>query len=251
MRALVTGAASGIGAATAAALKAGGAEVVGLDLRPGTGCDDWLTADLSDLGAIAALDLPGRFDALVNAAGLPPRPGTEALVLRVNVMGLRALTEHMLPRLAPGGAIVNIASKAGARWRENLDQARRLLALDPGALEDFVAAEGIDPVRSYDLSKEAVILWTKCNTERLQAMGLRANSVSPAAVETPILGDFETAFGDRAARGTARMGRPGSAAEVGAVAAFLARPESGWVKGHDLPVDGGLAAMMECDALGL
>ena len=58
----------------------------------------------------------------------------------------------------------------------------------------FIADHSIDPIRAYDLSKEAVIVWTKANTERLFALGLRANTVSPAAVDTGILADFGTAF---------------------------------------------------------
>ncbi len=154
--------------------------------------------------------------------------------------------------LEPGGAIVSLASKAGSRWRENLPQVRALLAVDrPGDLAGFVARHGIDAVRAYDLSKEAVIVWTRRETGRLQRLGLRANTVSPAAVETPILRDFEAAFGERASRGTALMGRPGTAGEVAAAVVFLGSAESGWIKGVDLPVDGGLAAILEAEALRL
>lgn len=251
MRVLVTGAATGIGAATAATLRRGGAEITAIDIAdPGAAVDRWIEADLSDPGAIAALPLEGRFDALVNAAGLPPRAGLEEKILALNVFGLRQMTETALPHLAQGASIVNVASKAGARWQENLDQVRRLLALDgPGALTVFIAAEGIDPVRAYDLSKEAVIVWTRFETARLQSLGLRANSVSPAAVETRLLADFMTAFGARAERGVALTGRPGTADEIGAVAAFLARPESGWIRGVDLPVDGGLTALLDIEKL--
>lgn len=247
MRVLLTGAASGIGAATAAQLKADGAAVVAVDIAEPAGCDGWLRADLGDPAAIDALPLEGRFDALVNAAGLPPRPGRAAEVLAVNALGLVRLTERVLPLMPPGGSVVSVASKAGARWRENLAQARRLLALEVADLPGFVAAEGIDPVRAYDLSKEAVIVWTRAQAPRLKAAGLRANTVSPAAVDTPILGEFVSAFGERAARGEALMGRPGTAAEVAAVVAFLARPESGWVQGVDLPVDGGLHVLGELE----
>ena len=49
------------------------------------------------------------------------------------------------------GAIVSLASKAGARWRENISQVQRFTALSRGEIADFVAMEGIDPVRAYDL----------------------------------------------------------------------------------------------------
>ena len=109
--------------------------------------------------------------------------------------------------------------------------------------------EGIDPVRAYDLSKEAVIYWTKSNTARLLAMGLRANTVSPATIATRILPDFEVAFGDRAARGIALSGRAGTPDEVAEAVAFLASPASAWVRGVNLEVDGGLASQLEIAAL--
>ena len=126
---------------------------------------------------------------------------------------------------------------------------QRFTALSRGEIADFVAMEGIDPVRAYDLSKEAVIYWTKSNTARLLAMGLRANTVSPAAIATRILPDFEAAFGDRAARGIALSGRAGTPDEVAEAVAFLASPASVWVRGVNLEVDGGLAAQLEIAAL--
>lgn len=118
MRVLVTGAAHGIGAASAARLLAMGAKIVAVDLaEPALACD-WHRADLSDPASIDALALTGGFDALVNAAGLPPRAGAQEAVLAVNYHGLVRLTEAALPLMPKGGAIVSLASKAGARWRE-------------------------------------------------------------------------------------------------------------------------------------
>ncbi len=251
MRVLVTGASNGIGAAVADRLTGQGAEVVAIDVEePRTRVAAWHRADLGSSAEIDALELSGRFDALVNAAGLPPRAGQEEAVLAVNYVGLVRLTERVIGRLAEGGAIVGMASKAGARWRENIAQVRRFAALGREDVAAFVERERIDPVRAYDLSKEALIFWTKSNTARLAKMGLRANTVSPAAIRTRILPDFEEAFGERAARGVALSGRAGTPEEVAEAVVFLARPESGWVRGVNLEVDGGLAAQLEIDALG-
>jgi NAD(P)-dependent dehydrogenase (short-subunit alcohol dehydrogenase family) len=250
MRVLVTGAANGIGAASAELLAQAGAQIVAVDLDAPHHADEWHRIDLSVPAEIDALPLTGQFDALVNAAGLPPRAGDEARILAVNHHGLVQLTERALPFLATGGAIVSIASKAGANWRENIAQMRRFQSVPVADLPAFVQAEGVDPVRAYDLSKEAVIYWTKTNTARLRDLGLRANTVSPAAIETRILPDFERAFGERAARGVALSGRAGTALEVAQVVAFLADPRSTWLRGADLAVDGGLHAMLEIAQLG-
>lgn len=248
---VVTGGASGIGAAAVALFRGDGARVTVIDRTdPGPAADHWIRVDLSDLAAIPRIKVDGPVDALVNAAGLPPRPDHQAMILAVNTFALIALTEHLLDHMPEGGAIVNMASKAGGHWRDNLDQVRRLLALDPAAgLDAFVAAERIDPVRAYDLSKEAVIVWGMMNVARLRDRGLRVNAVSPAAVDTPILGDFMTAFGDRATRGVALAGRAGQPREVAEVIRFLASPAASWVTGCNIDCDGGLTAQLEITRL--
>lgn len=255
MRVAITGAAHGIGAAVAAKLAGEGAEITVFDIaEPAPSASLWIEVDLSNpvAAASAAALVEGPFDALINCAGLPPRPGGEATLLAVNTFGLIALTEAMLPKLVDGASIVSVSSKAGSRWRENIAQVKALLAL-PGieALPAFIADQEIDPVRAYDLSKEAVIAWSVGRVEPLIARNLRINTVSPAAVETRILDDFVTAFGDRASAMMARTKRAGRPEEIAEVVAFLASPQSGWIKGADIPVDGGTTALAAADAFGL
>jgi NAD(P)-dependent dehydrogenase (short-subunit alcohol dehydrogenase family) len=247
---VVTGAASGIGRAAALAMKAAGYRVTAIDRNdPGAVADRWFGIDLDDPKAVLpSVDTP--IDALINAAGLPPRAGTEAKVLRVNFLALRHLTLSFLPMMAAGGSIVNMASKAGAHWRENISQVKELMAYPDGSrLDDFVHDNRIDAVRSYDLSKEAVIVWTKSMTADLIERGVRMNAVSPAAVDTPILDDFKSAFGDRAARGIRLTRRAGRADEIAAVIAFLASPRSEWLRGCNIEADGGLTAQLEIEKL--
>ncbi|MEM9602312.1 MAG: SDR family oxidoreductase [Pseudomonadota bacterium] len=259
MRVALTGAASGIGAEVAARLSAAGHTVIAFDIaEPTANVDRWIQADFADGNSIrAALSrAEGPFDALINNAGLPPRPGLETTILQVNFFGLRLFTEGLLDALAPKAAIVNTASRAGAMWRENLPQVKSLMALGhPGdnvdTLDAFIQAHGIDGTRAYNLSKEAVIVLTQTLTEPLIARDIRVNSVSPAAVNTGILQDFVTAFGERVAKNIARVGRPGDADEVADVIVFLASPESRWIKGQDIVVDGGMGAVAACDTLSL
>lgn len=254
MRAAITGAATGIGATTAEKLRLRGYEVVAFDIAEPANVDQWIRVDMSQPDSInaATAQVSGCFDCLINNAGLPPRPGLEQSILSVNFLGLVRITNSLIPMLNEGGAIVNTASRAGAAWRENIEQVKALFALtDPAELGDFVETHTIDHVRAYNLSKEAVIAWGFAQTERLIALNLRMNSVSPAAVSTAILEDFKTAFGEKIARNIARVGRPGLPDEVADVIVFLASRESHWLKGNDLTIDGGMSALAVADQLGL
>ena len=251
----LTGVASGIGAALAKRLKADGHRIIGFDIiETDQSVDQFIPLDLSDPASItaAAAAVTTQLDGLCNNAGLPPRDGLETKILQVNFIGQRLFTRALLDRLKPGSAIVNLASRAGHKWRENVDQIKRLGDLRTmDAVAGFVAAEKIDPVRAYDLSKEAVILWTMAETEALFARELRMNSLSPGGVSTGILDDFARAFGDRMTRNVARAGRAGIAEEIADVAAFALSPESHWMKGEDIALDGGMGAFNLTDALAL
>jgi NAD(P)-dependent dehydrogenase (short-subunit alcohol dehydrogenase family) len=145
-----------------------------------------------------------------------------------------------------------MASRAGHGWAENLSQVKRLAALDRREeLERFVAAEGLTATRCYNLSKEAMILWTQAITEDLFAQDLRAVSLSPGGIATALLDDFRRAFDDVMARNVARAGRPGRPEEVAHVAAFALSREAYWMKGIDIPIDGGMGAFNLSDRLGL
>ncbi len=251
----VTGVASGIGAELARLLKVSGHHVIGFDIRETSeNVDEFITLDLTDATSIAAaVDAVSRpLDGLCNNAGLPPRDGLETTLLQVNFLGTRMFTDLMIPHLNPNASIVNMASRAGAQWRQNLDQVLRLAAITNRAdLDAFVAAEGIESARCYNLSKEAVIVWTAALTEDLIALKLRANSVSPGAVATGILQDFARAFGEIMARNVARAGRVGTPEEIAQIAAFLLSPKSAWIKGIDIPIDGGMGSFNMTDMLGL
>jgi len=254
MRIALTGGATGIGAEVALRLKRDGHDVTVIDIsEPGGHVDRWIRADLGDPDSVSEAigAANGPYDGLINNAGLPPRDGQEEPVLKVNFFALRSIVHGLLDKLTPGAAIVNTASRAGAKWRDNIDEVRALMALDPVNLGGFIADRGIDATRAYCLSKEAVIALTVAETQRLASRGLRMNSVSPAAVNTGILPDFARAFGDRMARNLKRAGRAGTPAEVADTILFLASPESGWIRGQDIVVDGGMDAMRESESLGL
>ena len=251
----ITGVSNGIGRELSRILKSAGYSVVGLDIvEPADSVDQFIELNLSDLASVerAASDMPNDLDGLCNCAGLPPRPGLAAKILAVNFFGTRRLTELSQPKLGEGASVVNLASRAGQGWKDGVEQVTRLARLDLGAdIEGFVTAEKITSIRAYDLSKEAVILWTMASSENYLNRGQRINSISPGAVDTGILQDFEAAFGERMTRNVERAGRAGSPEEIAHLAAFLLSPESSWIKGSDVPIDGGMSAFQTSDALSL
>ena len=242
---IVTGAASGIGAATVALLKAEGARIIGVDRNETADVDEFFEADLSNAASIGALieALPEGANGLANIAGLPPTAPAES-VIRVNLTGLMTLSEGLVPKLSDGASIVNLASLAGVGWAQNLDQVRAVLAL---GLEDdiasFCAAQGLDAdARSYFLSKEALIVWTVQNRWRWRDRGINMNAVSPGPVETPILPDFLETLGERAAEDMAVMDRPGRVGDIAPVVSFLLSEGSGWIRGANIETSGGMHA---------
>lgn len=247
-RVAVTGVSSGIGREIALRLQADGAAVIGLDREaPDSelGLERWIAVDLAEPDSVeqAAASLEGPLAALCNVAGVPGTAPVET-VLRVNFLGLRLLSERLRERLA-GGAVVNVASFAGSRWRQRLPQHRELAETDGfAAALQWLARHPVDPGESYPYSKEVLIVWTKLAALAWRRHGVRVNSVSPGPVETPILDRFRESLGeDFVQRDIDRGGgRPGTAAEIAPLVCFLCSPESGWITGADVPIDGGVAA---------
>ncbi len=254
MRAFITGAATGIGAAVVEKLKARNYEVVALDIVEPSGVDQWIHVDMSDPDSIDAAvnQLTGSFDCLICNAGVPPREGLEEAILSVNYLGLVRCTNAVLPLLKTQASVVHTASRAGHAWRDNLEQVKQLMTLTSNAeLASFIDSHGINHVRAYNLSKEALIVWSMAQTQKMIEMDLRMNTVSPAAVSTGILDDFALAFGERMAKNVARAGRPGTAEEIADVIVFMCSEQSRWMKGMDITIDGGMSALAQVDALAL
>lgn len=252
---IVTGAASGIGAETAKEVKAQGATVIGLDLNePRSYVDQYIEVDLSDPASIetAVAQVPPGIDALCNIAGLPPTRD-RVLVLKVNFLGLRHFTELMIDKLSDGASIVNVASLAGLGWPEAGQQIKNLTAL-----RDFNAVEALceqndvpqEGGRSYFYTKETLIVWTMMNRWTWRDRGIRMNCVSPGPVETPILPDFVETLGERVEEDMKIMDRNGLPSDIAPVIAFLCSDGSAWIRGANIPVDGGMYQHVLCNMHG-
>ena len=244
---VVTGTSSGIGAEVARLARFQGAKVIGLDRNdPSLTLDDFVKADLGTTVAIdaAVARLPAHIDAFCNVAGVP---GTAAgdLVARVNYLGLRHLTEAVLPRMPRGGSIVNVASILGAEWPLRLDLHKELAAVkgfEAGAA--WLRDHPVPHETCYQYFKEALIVWSATQSQEwFMGKGVRMNCVAPGPVFTPILGDFVSMLGEeRIQKDAHRMLRPAFADEVAAVIAWLCGDAARWVSGVNIPVDGGLAS---------
>jgi NAD(P)-dependent dehydrogenase (short-subunit alcohol dehydrogenase family) len=245
---VVVGAGSGIGAAVATHFHDRGDHVLAVDLRPSqTSASQHVQCDLRDAASVAELlsQIGSGWDMLAHVAGVP---GTAAAadVLKVNYLGMRLMTEGMLPLLRHGGSVVVVASTAALGWEQRVEILDGLLQItDADAVEKWQASQDPNyPV--YSTSKQALILYVKRLAARaFTKYGVRINTVSPGPVETPILADFEQTMGKEVlemCRTT--VGRHAYVDDVVPVIAFLGSAEARWVNGQDLIVDGGFLNSM-------
>lgn len=241
-RVVVTGAASGIGHATATLLAAEGAEVISLDRNEPTALvARHLKVDLADAGSIdaALAEIDGSFDVLFNVAGLPGTAPAET-VFKVNALAVRHLSEAALERLTPGGSVVVVSSTAGFGWPDRLDTIKDLLATD--TFEEGVRWFRDNPQdgNAYNFSKEVATVYTMTMGLVFADAGLRINAVLPGPVETPILADFEETMGVDNLDGLKELlGRHARPEEVAKAALFLGSDDASWINGHPLLVEGG------------
>lgn len=243
-RVIVSGCFSGMGEATAKLLLDLGAEVHGLDFKPSAlPLASFCTVDLRDPASIEAGVAGlggGRIDALFNCAGLPNSfPAMD--VMRVNFIGLRHLTQQVLPLMSAGSAIANIASTGGLGWSRRIPD-NMAFVTTPGWDEAIAWCEAnMDTVgEGYAFSKENVIVWTQFMGASLIKQGIRINCTLPSPTQTPMMAEFHKTSGKEVVDAAAEpMGRYSTPAEQAGGLVLLNSDLASIVNGVVLPVDGG------------
>lgn len=239
--AVVTGAASGIGAATARHLHQLGFLVAGLDMNA-QGLEETIgglgsqhrgfVADVCDEQALARVfqqidDWQGRIDALATCAGVVDTSPFDLLtaarfrtLMDINLIGTFSVVQLAVPRMSPGARICTVASVAGLR------------------------GGGLAGTLAYAASKGAVVTMTKGLARELGPRGINVNCVAPAVIRTPMLDDTTRQDGQlqRLHEMTA-LRREGSANEAAEVIAWLLSGKASFVSGVTIPVDGGLTML--------
>jgi len=258
---VITGAASGMGAAATEMLLDLGADVYALDVKPvPLPVKQYIAVDLLKKDSIdaAVAKLPARLDNIFNCAGIPGAKYkgasfTEVDVVTVNFLAARHLIERLIPRMPGGSAIAIIASVAGSAWRECIATAMPLLQTKGFAegrawLEAHKDDEAVIafPGQGYSLSKQCLILYAKLRAYELAARGIRINTLSPGSTQTGMSADFELMFGLGANMSiVSPIGRVATAEEMGQPLIFLNSNLAGYVSGADLQVDYGFVGNME------
>jgi NAD(P)-dependent dehydrogenase (short-subunit alcohol dehydrogenase family) len=234
--AVITGAAGGIGLATAELFAAEGALVVGVDLREHEVGELSLQADLTDEPAVIDLyrqtrEHFGRIDVLFNNAGISPTDDDSVLVTELdawqrvqdaNLKSVFLCCKHGIPYLLENdpparGSVINTAS--------------------------FVAIMGAATSQiSYTASKGGVLAMSREMGVEFAKQGVRVNALCPGPVSTPLLMELFAKDPERAARRLVHipMGRFGEAHELAKAALFLASEDSSFMTASSLLIDGGI-----------
>lgn len=250
---LVTGAASGLGAAVTARLRGRGDRVVTVDLRDADVNADLGTVDGRARAVAESLALvDGALDGLVPCAGLGPQVPDHALIASVNYFGALVFLDGCIDALAGGTTPAAVAISSNSTTIDPTVNADLVAAFLDG---DEAGARGIAqdmPGNSvYASSKVAIARAVRRRVTDWGARGVRINAVAPGPFQSPLLqqGLDDPVFGPLIEALPVPTGRIGTPDEIATVIEFLLSPAAAYVHGSILFVDGGIDALLRPDAI--
>lgn len=244
----LTGAASGIGAATKARLEADGHRVIGVDLRGSDIDADLSTPEGREVAIARITELSGgSLDGFVPFAGLAAatdRPGS--LMVSVNYFGAVKVLEGIRPLLGEGSSVVLVSSNSTTcqpNWPAAIAEA--CLAGDEALAREL---SDKDALGCYPASKAALAYYVRTNAvgENYAGAGIRLNAIAPGLIETPMTaaGKVDPLTAEGMKMFPLPLGRGGRPEEIAALVAFLLGPESSFFVGSILFCDGGTDALL-------
>jgi NAD(P)-dependent dehydrogenase (short-subunit alcohol dehydrogenase family) len=245
---VVTGSASGIGAAVAKQLQQAGHRVIGIDRRDADIVADLSTAEGRQAAIAAALEASnGTLDGLVCCAGLGPTASSCGLIVAVNYFGMSELVDGLGDALARGNksAALLIGSVASAHpGIDKLPMVELMLARDESGAKAQADAMA-NPQAAYAGSKYAITVFARRKAVEWGRRGIRLNVVAPGAVETPLLQASlsDSRYGEAIRNFVSPLGRNGSPDEIAQVVGFIQSEQASFVHGTVVFVDGGMDAL--------
>ena len=242
---VVTGAASGMGQATAQILVDLGATVTALDIKPTTvPVARAMQVDLRDQSSIeeVAAAIDGPVDGLFSCAGLPGPPFSEWDTILVNFVGARHLAECLVPKMPDGSAISVISSSAAIGWQDHIKVITGLLETKgfQAAVEWLSANEKLWSWSGYAYSKYIIDAWVGWWYAELGRRGIRINCINPGPTETAMMPAFQDLMGkDTVDQAVGPIRRYSTPEEQAWPLVCLGSPRFSYVGGEVLWTDGG------------
>jgi NAD(P)-dependent dehydrogenase (short-subunit alcohol dehydrogenase family) len=249
---VVTGSASGIGAAVCRRLASGGVRIVGVDVRGADVNADLGTVDGRAAAVAGVLELAGSsLDGLVACAGLGPHVSDQEAIVSVNYFGAVAVLEGLREALAPRrGAAVAVSSNSATLGNSDNSIAAACLAGDEREARRLAADSA--GAFAYAGSKLALARWVRhqATSAAWAGRGVRLNAVAPGAVRTPLLqgGLDHPVLGDAIRGFPIPSGGFGTPEQIAAAIAFLLGPDASFCYGSVLFADGGTDALFRADS---